>query len=290
MALTRYGWQEPQTVAAAYLKPDTEDKNVTPQEMVGFVNEMTGVRAVTRIGGDMEIIKQLIAQEFPVLIETAYYPEGSDFLGHYHTVVGYDDTQGVFYVYDSYLGTGQGGAGLAVPYNRFDQDWAAFNRVFIVIYEQNLESVVTQVLGELATVEGAARRALAIADQEALTNPRNPFAWFNRGTSLVRLGEYEEAARAYDRARALGTPFRMLWYQFGPFEAYFNVGRYDDVEALVNSNLTTGAEYVEETYYWQGQVMLARGNEPGAASAFQRALTHNERYQEARDALSRLNS
>lgn len=288
MALTRYGWRESQDYAASFLKPDAEDKNVTPQEMVAFVNEMTGVRAVTRIGGDIEIIKQLIAQEFPVLIETAYYPEGSDFLGHYHTVVGYDDTQGVFYVYDSYLGTGEGGAGLAVPYTRFNEDWMAFNRVFIVIYEQERENIVTQILGELVTPEGAAHRALAVATQEAINNPRNPYAWFNRGTALVRLGDYEQAAQAYDRARALSTPFRMLWYQFGPFEAYFNIGRYSDVESLVNSNLTTGAAYVEETYYWQGRVKEVNGDIAGARESYQRALSHNNRYTDAQNALNNL--
>ncbi len=82
----------------------------------------------------------------------------------------------------------------------------------------------------------------------------------------------------------------MIWYQFGPFEAYFNTGRYDEVMALVNINLTNGAQYVEETYYWQGRVLEAEGNIAGARSAFQQALSHNSRYADARDALSALNA
>ncbi len=291
MALSRYGWRESQDYAASFLKPNREDKNVNPSELVEFVNTQTGVRALTRIGGDMEVIKQLIAQEFPVIIETAYYPEGSDFLGHYHTVVGYDDGLGAFYVYDSYIGTGEGGAGLVVPYQEFDTNWQAFNRVFIVLYERERENTVAQILGDLATPEGAAERALETAQQEARQDPRNSFAWFNLGTAYTRLGDYESAAGAYDRARATGQlPFRMLWYQHGPFEAYFNVGRYDDVEGLVNANLTNGAEYVEETYYWQGRVHMARGDRTAAAQSFQQALIHNTRYEAAQIALDSLNS
>lgn len=289
MALSRYGWRESQDYAASFLKPSTEDKNVSPSEIVAFVNEQTGVRAVTRIGGDMELIKQMIAQEFPVMIETAYFPEGNDFLGHYHTVVGYDDAVGAFYVYDSYIGTGQGGAGLVVPYADFDANWQAFNRVFIVLYEQSRESVVTQILGELALPEAAAAHALTVAQDEARRDPRNYYAWFNLGTAFNRLGDHDSAARAYDRARSLGLPFRMLWYQHGPFEAYFNVGRYDDVEALVNNNLTNGAQYVEETYYWQGRVAQARGDTNGAAQSYRLALSHNSRYAAAQTALNGLN-
>jgi hypothetical protein len=81
----------------------------------------------------------------------------------------------------------------------------------------------------------------------------------------------------------------MTWYQFGPFEAYYNVGRYDDVVALVNVNLTNGAEYVEETYFWQGRVLEAQGDVAGARTAFNRALQHNYRYEAARSALEALN-
>ncbi len=290
MALSVYGWREPQTYAAQFLKPSSEDKNVTPQEMAAFVNEQTGVRAYARVGGDLNLLKQLITNNFPVIIETAAFFEGYDWIGHYQTIVGYDDSFGAFFAYDSYLGTGTNEAGLVEPYAEFDENWSAFNRVFIVIYDQERESLVEQILGERATEDGAVQHALTIAQQEARLNPRDRYAWFNLGSALTALGQYEQAARAYDRARTLELPFRMMWYQFGAFEAYYNVGRYDDVLALVNSNLTTGGEYVEETYYWQGRVLAAQGNSAGASQAYQLALFHNDRFQVARDALNVLGS
>jgi predicted negative regulator of RcsB-dependent stress response len=81
----------------------------------------------------------------------------------------------------------------------------------------------------------------------------------------------------------------MLWYQFGPFEAYYETGRYDDVLALVNSNVSTAGSYVEETFYWQGKVFAAQGRQQDAAASFQRAIAQNPRYQAARDALGTLN-
>lgn len=288
MVLSYYAWGGDQDIAASYLKPNDEDKNVSPSEIVGFINEQTGVRAVTRIGGDMELLKQFIFNNIPIIIETAYMPEGYDWIGHYQTVVGYDDNAGVFYLYDSYLGTGVAGEGLAEPYAEFDENWKAFNRVFIAVYEPSREWLVQQILGERADLTRAAEIALETAQEEARANRQDKFAWFNIGTAYTRLGQYEEAARAFDYALQLNLPFRMLWYQFGPFEAYFNVGRYDNVLALVNNNLTNGGQYVEETYYWQGRVFAAQGRTADATSAFRRALDRNPLYAAAQQALNSL--
>ncbi|MFN8448838.1 MAG: tetratricopeptide repeat protein [Anaerolineae bacterium] len=290
MALSHFGWRETQEYAASILKPNTEDKNVSPSEMVSFVRQQTQVSAITRMGGDIELVKDFIAANIPIIVETGYYLEGENWLGHYQTVVGYDDNQSVFYIYDSWLGIGTGDAGIAEHYSDFDANWQYFNRAFIVIYEKDRENVVQQILGDRADVTKADEHALAVAQQEARADRQNALAWFNLGTSYTRLGQYEQAATAYDQARRLGTlPFRMLWYQFGPFEAYFETGRYDDVLALVNTNLRTAGNYVEETFYWQGKVLAAQGQRQDAAAAFQRAIAQNPNYQAARDALGTLN-
>ncbi|MFN8377056.1 MAG: C39 family peptidase [Anaerolineae bacterium] len=286
-ALSFYGWQEDQKYAASYLRPNQEDKNVSPGELVNFVNTQTGVRAITRIGGDATLLKALLAANFPVLIETTFTPEGYDWIGHYQTLVGYDDAAGNFYVYDTYLGVGDG-SGVPEAYSQFDRDWQAFNRVFIVVYDPSRESVVQQILGDRADLTLAAEHALEVARDEARQDPQNPFAWFNMGTALNRLERYEEAAAAFDQAIAKRLPFRMLWYQFGPFEAYFNVGRFTDVLSLAQNNLASGADLVEETHYWMGRVYEAQGDMAQAASAYQRALSRNPLYTTAREALDRV--
>jgi tetratricopeptide (TPR) repeat protein len=243
------------------------------------------------MGGDLTLLKAFIAAQIPVLIETGYMPEGSDWLGHYQTVVAYDDLADNFYIYDSWLGNGASGEGLPESFDSVDDNWHHFNRTFIAIYEPSREAEVRAILGERADPTRAAELALEVARADARANPRDAFAWFNMGTSYTRLGQYQEAAAAYDQARREGSlPWRMTWYQFGPFEAYFNAGRYDDVLALVEVNLTNGAQYVEETHYWQGRVLQVRGNVAGARSAFSRALQHNYLYQDARTALDALNA
>src|SRR5690606_25361071 len=210
MALSHFGWRENQTFAANYLKPNTEDKNVSPAELVNFVREQTFVRAITRVGGSMEMLKQFIAANIPVIVETGYFLEGEAWLGHYQTVVGYDDNQSVFYVYDSWLGTGVNEAGLTETYLDFDTNWQAFNRVIIAIYEPDREAIVQQILGDHADDRKAEEHALETAIAEANADLQNAYAWFNMGSSYTKLGDYERAASAYDQARLLGTlPYRM---------------------------------------------------------------------------------
>ena len=291
MVLSHYGWRQTQEFAASYLKPNPEDKNVSPAEMVNFVRTQTQISAITRIGGDMEMLKDLIAANIPVIIETGYSLEGESWLGHYQTIVGYDDTQNVFYIYDSWLGTGTGDAGMTEHYSDFDSRWQAFNRTFIVVYEKDRESEVQQILGDRADVTKSDQHALDIAVQEAKANPQNGFAWFNIGTAYDKLGQFDKAAAAYDRAFKLQVlPFRMLWYQFGPYDAYFQTGRYDDVMALANNVISSAGQYVEETFYWQGKVYQAQGHSGDAAAAYQKALAQNPNMQAARDALATVSS
>ena len=90
MTLSHYGWQDNQLTAANWLKPDTEDKNVSPWQMIAFVNEMTPERALMRYAGTLDLLRTLIANDFPVIIEAGYEPEGYDWMGHYLLVMGYD--------------------------------------------------------------------------------------------------------------------------------------------------------------------------------------------------------
>ncbi|MBL8156666.1 MAG: tetratricopeptide repeat protein [Anaerolineae bacterium] len=289
MALSYYGWKQDQEVAVSYLKPDREDKNVNPWELVDFVRSQSGVLALTRIGGDMELLKQIISNGFPVVIETGYLYEGSDWLGHYQTVVGYDDALRVFYIYDSYLGAGENGSGIPESYEDFDRYWQNFNRTFVVLYRAEEEITIRTLLGDRADVTRAAEIALQTAQEEARANPQNAFAWFNLGSSFAALGEYEKAASAFDKARQLGTlPWRITLYQFGPFESYYNVGRYDDIVFLVDSNFNNGGQYVEEIWYWQGKVLAARGETAQAASSFRQALQRHPGFAAAAEALKSL--
>ncbi len=289
MALSYYGWQRDQTYAAQFLKPGgREDKNVSPSEMAAFVNEQSSVKAIVRMGGSVDLLKSLLANNFPVIIETGFMPEGYDWIGHYRTIAGYDDNQGMFFLYDSFLGQANGGDPIPETYPALDSMWRQFNRVFIVVYEPQREQLLQSVLGNYWDERAADEIALETATAEATADRTDGHAWFNLGTSLTELGDFDRAAAAYDRARIEGVPWRMTWYQFGPFEAYQGAGRYNEVLSLASSNLSNGAEYVEETYYWQGRAFEGLGRPNDAASAYRSALRRHPAYTDAQTALTTL--
>ena len=108
--------------------------------------------------------------------------------------------------------------------------------------------------------------------------------------SFTMLGQYAEAASAYDRAFQLGLPYRLLWYQFGAFEAYYQMGRYDDVIRLANSVDQSSGYYVEEAWYYRGLAYAAKGDAQRAINDFQRVLNFNHNYTPAQEALSAVQS
>jgi hypothetical protein len=287
MALSYYGWQEDQKYAAQYLKPNREDKNVSPAELVNFVNTQTGVRALYRVGGDLTLLKTLISRKFPVVVETSAMFEAYDWLGHYRALIAYDDLTASLYFFDSFQGVGTAGEGVVIAYNAFDTDWQHFNRTFIVLYPQDREAELKTLLGNRAEEKSAAEHAFSIAQEEARKNPQDGHAWFNMGTALVKLERYQEAANAFDQARRRTLPWRMYWYQFGPFEAYYQVGRYEDVLSLAQSTLINAPE-LEEAYYWRGRVYMAQGRRQDAINELQQALSYNPDYVAAQTALNTL--
>lgn len=79
----------------------------------------------------------------------------------------------------------------------------------------------------------------------------------------------------------------MTWYHFAPYEAYYNVGRYQDVIDLANNTEATTL-YVEETYYWRGMAYAAQGLTGDAQTQFELALDYNRNFTAAADALARV--
>ena len=81
----------------------------------------------------------------------------------------------------------------------------------------------------------------------------------------------------------------MLWYQFGPYEAYYAAGRYDDVIALADATLAT-AKNLEESYYWRGKARLALGERDAARVDFKSALKYHEEWPPAVEALAAMDA
>jgi tetratricopeptide (TPR) repeat protein len=284
MALSYYGWEEDQRQAAAFLKPNQEDKNVSLTEMAGFVQQQ-GLEAVVRYGGDVPLIRNLLVAGFPVIVEKGFDPEPDElgWMGHFLLIVGYNEFERAFVTMDSYLGPDQ-----SEPYALLDDYWKQFNRTYLVIYRSEQEGELAAVLGDDMDPTVNLWNALAVAIAEVRANPQDAYAWFNLGTSYTSVGYYEDGAGSFDQARRLGLPWRMLWYQFGPFVAYYRVGRYEEVLALSENTLASSLETVEEPFYYRGLALQVNGDLAGARQAFQKAVDFNPNYLVAIQALAAL--
>ena len=288
--LNYMGYDITQEEVADYLKPSSEDRNVSPWQIADYVNERTGgtFMASAHSGGTLELIKEFIAAGYPVVIEKGYEVPADGWYGHYLTVFGYDDTEGIFYSQDSFLGPWDG-SGRTDEYEAFEFYWQQFNYTFYVVYFPGQEAEVQQILGpDLSDPMAMWRMVAARAQAEIDADSENVFAWFNLGTALTEMGAatgeaefYQGGAQAYDQARELGLPPRMLWYQFRPYLAYWKVGRNDDVIALADATFSTqGGRNVEETYWYKGLALESQGKISEAISNYEAALevNHNAYY------------
>jgi hypothetical protein len=272
MALSAIGKAETQPAAAAFLKTSPEDKNVSPNEIVDYVRSR-GALSEWRTGGDLMTLKRLVASGIPVIVEVGFEYDPGDWMGHYRLIVGYDDPAGRFIAFDSYQAPGQN---VPQPYAAFDTNWRAFNRTFLPVYLPRQAAEVTAIAGS-PDDPSLLDRAVARAVEDAEANPTIGFAWFNVGTSLVAVNRHDEAAAAFDAARRLKLPWRMLWYQFAPFEAYLGAGRYADVLSLANINIAQFSQ-LEESHYYRGRALQALGRHSEARAAYGLALRANGRF------------
>jgi len=242
-----------------------------------------------RVNGSPERLRQYVDAGIPVLIETWLDHDGG--MGHYRLVVGYDDAARQWIVYDSYISDGIDPKGpypgIRMGYSDLTRLWRGFNGTYVLVYDGARAAVAQQILGDEADDASMWQRSLERAQAEAATNPGDAFAWFNLGSSLTAQGRYADAASAFDQARVIGLPWRMLWYQFEPFQAYYEAGRHAELLALADSVIATAGN-IEETFYWRGRALQATGDIDGARTAYQRAAELNSNYAEAQQALAAL--
>jgi tetratricopeptide (TPR) repeat protein len=129
-------------------------------------------------------------------------------------------------------------------------------------------------------VDANRQHALQVAQAEVDADPEDAYAWFNLGSNLVYFGDYVKAANAYDQARELGLPQRMLRYQFGPFFAYFHSGQVDELLTLTDYALRI-TDKSEEALLWQGWGHYRKGDSEAALQDWRKALEVNPNYQDA---------
>ncbi len=281
MMLSLYGWQGSQKDISDLIKPVVGDRNVNPEELRYYVRTQAGwLNLEYRVGGDLKTLKRLIAANYPVMVESVTALDPNDALGpnddlwaaHYLLLTAYDDAAGTFTVQDSYHG-----ADLKIPYEQLQAEWRPFNNLYLVVYFPQYEEEMKTLLGANWDPDANRLNALESSRRETESQPEDSFAWFNLGANLTYFERYEEAALAFDKARALGLPLRMFRYQFTPFLAYFHANRNEDLLALAEYALKV-TEKSEEAWLWYGYGLYRKGDNEGARKAWLRALEINPNF------------
>jgi tetratricopeptide (TPR) repeat protein len=236
------------------------------------------------------------------VIEKGYYEFSTvtntlAWMGHYLFTTGYDEGKGEFTVQDAYLEPGED---LQSDFPTYIEGWRGFNYLFFVVYSPEREAELFEVLGPWADNAWADQHALDIANYEVANTTTIDlfFAWFNKGTSHVRLQQYADAAFAYDYAFLLYDnleggdnfrPYRIMWYQTGPYWAYYYTGQYQKVIDLANHTLSTPiTPTLEESIYWRGMARLALGETGNAVEDFRETVYLNHSFTPGWDMLNQL--
>ncbi|MDX1664252.1 MAG: C39 family peptidase [Candidatus Promineifilaceae bacterium] len=294
MSLTYFDIYHTQNQIASIVKPDPEDRNVSPWEMAAYVNQQTEQAALDRANGDLYTVRALLSSGYPVIVEVGIQPPGEyrwmEWYGHYLLLVAYDDSAETFWVYDSWFGTSEvpqenaHSDGREISYAELDSQWRYFNRSYIVLYPPEEEAEVAAIIGDAMNDEQMWQNALRRTRTELEAEPEVAHLWFNLGTVYNALGNYEAAAAAFDKARSLALPWRMLWYQMGPYEAYYEIGRYEDVIELADVTLQD-RPYFEEAFYYKGLAQIALGEEAAGRENLEKAAAFNPNFPLAAEAL-----
>lgn len=276
MDITYWGWATNQHITEEALKTHKDDRNVMLQEMLGYVQTNTDLKGQVRYGGDVDMIKRLLSGGFPVLIERGHTDEEDGWMGHYSIITAYDDATQTVQIPDTLLGM------MTMTYTELEHDWWHFDGIYLVVYPAESEQEIFTLLGDdadpqqnlLTTLAKAETRIQQVSGQDLF------FALYSKGSILVETGDYLNAALAYDEAFAVYNqldyglrPWRITWYQVGPYLAYYYSGRYQDAFNLAEQTIAnTSFASLPETWYWGGQSALMLGDKDTAARYFRKAL------------------
>lgn len=275
MALSHKGINISQLQAADTVKGNYYDKNVSPQEMVNYL-QTHNLQALYRVGGTKEIIQQLIANNIPVIVHQWMVDtkKSGDLIGHYRVVRGYNQENQTFITNDSYLGPN-----FTINYTNFDNWWRPFHYGYIPLYNNTEQETIQIILGQ--DFEASQNFTLGLQKaQLEFDHYQDNYAHFNLGFFYYHTQKYPKAVEHFNLGISLGFPKYYLWYHPTPMQAWLQNGDYSRLIDHANwLNAKTGG--LEEAYFLRGQAHEALQNLNQAQQDYQQSLKLNPRYQPA---------
>lgn len=198
----------------AVIRADGWSLGTSPYGIPPYVRRL-GLRAFIGTAGTESLVKALISNGFPVLVEQ--WVSADDQVYHYRPVEAYDDQSAQFVTSDPYLG-----AGHPISYAEFNSIWQATDGRFMVIYPPSLRSRLQAVLRSAGwNAHAAYARDLAwqqSQQQTAGANTAGDWIWYNVwvGTAWdqAELGHEHLAETALATASRMGNSSTVIgWVQ-----------------------------------------------------------------------------
>ncbi|HSW89664.1 MAG TPA: C39 family peptidase [Patescibacteria group bacterium] len=271
MILQYFGHSVSQVETKQALRTTSGDKNVFTPEIQTYLKNTYNLESKLGFGGDLQMLKTLFTNGFYVMVEDWLHP-GED-IGHNTIIRGFDDDRQVVISDDSFIG-----AGVTFPYDVFvNNQWKAFNREYLIVYTKDKEPLLKAILASRFDDKAMWQHAIDINTSETKSAPNDMYAWFNLGSSYYGAGSFSQAKTAFDKAKAIGWPRRMLWYQIQPIQTYNKVGEYQKALDLIAEGLAGNQEFAE-LHYEAAVAYKGLGQLDRARSEVQLALSFAPKY------------
>jgi len=282
MALMYFGINRTQEELGRSLRPyqnpigDNDDKSVTFDEMAEEA-EKYDLLTYHRPNGDIELLKQFLANDIPVLTRTWLHVDED--IGHYRVVKGYDETIKTIIQDDSYENKN-----LSFSYDDFNTMWEKFDYEYLVLVPKTKKEIAETILGKNIDDQYAWHQAIEKNNQKLQTNPDDIYTTFNLAIAYYYTGDYEKSIKAFESVETY-LPFRTLWYQREPILAYYEADRYDRVFSLTDIVLNNHNRAFSELYILRGNIYKKQGNIEAARNEYEQAVFYNSNLEEAKEAL-----
>lgn len=287
MALSYYGFNVSQQTLGDELRPfqnpqgDNDDKSVTLEELGEKAKDFDLV-PYHRPNGNIELIKKFIAYDLPVVARTL--TKIDEDIGHYRIVKGYSDETGQLIQDDSLQNKN-----LWFSYEDFSSLWKRFNYEYLVLTPRDKTNIVETILGADKDAKIAWQKAVQNSQNQLNINPNDIYTRFNLSVALYNIGQYQRSVEEFEKIERQ-LPFRTLWYQIEPIQAYFALADYENVFALTDQLLNNWNRAFSELYYIRGQSYLKQDNKEAARQEFEKALFYKYNYKPAQEALDLISS
>ncbi len=282
MALSYYDIQISQSELGHALRPyqipngDNDDKSVTLDELAKKASEYN-LLAYHRPNGSIQLIQSFIAGDIPVITRT-WLKENED-IGHYRIVKGYNKRDKTLIQDDSLQGKN-----LTYSEKEFLTIWGKFNYEYLVLVPKDKQEEAEAILGEDVDEKTAWEHAVKLSQKILENDPDDRDAQFNLSVAYFHTGYYQKSVEAYEKV-ADSLSFRTLWYQIEPIQAYYELGRYDDVFRITNKILNNQNKAFSELYLIRGDIYKKQGKVEEARSEYEKAVFYNSKLQEVKKAL-----